>query len=233
MGLKEFGGQYKDAAHSVNYLECHDNHTLGDRLRITGGFIGENEIIADKLAHSRVNGKLLDMNKLGALFLFTSQGIVFLHEGQEWARSKIIADTEAPDNHIGQIDHNSYEKDNETNWLNWDEKELNEELVSYYKGLIQIRKNYPEFRHSEPENYEFVNIGKKNAVAYVLDNDIFVAMNGDYERSLKLNLPVGNWHVLADSESIDLEGQQTLSETVSLPPTSGMILVRSRSLKNR
>ena len=230
---KEFGGQYKDAAHSVNYLECHDNHTLGDRLRITGGFIGENEIIADKLAHSRVNGKLLDMNKLGALFLFTSQGIVFLHEGQEWARSKIIADTEAPDNHIGQIDHNSYEKDNETNWLNWDEKELNEELVSYYKGLIQIRKNYPEFRHSEPENYEFVNIGKKNAVAYVLDNDIFVAMNGDYERSLKLNLPVGNWHVLADSESIDLEGQQTLSETVSLPPTSGMILVRSRSLKNR
>jgi len=230
---KEFGGQYKDAAHSVNYLECHDNHTLGDRLRITGGFIGENEIIADKLAHSRVNGKLLDMNKLGALFLFTSQGIVFLHEGQEWARSKIIADTEAPDNHIGQIDHNSYEKDNETNWLNWDEKELNEELVSYYKGLIQIRKNYPEFRHSEPENYEFVNIGKKNAVAYVLDNDIFVAMNGDYERSLKLNLPVGNWHVLADSESIDLEGQQTLSETVSLPPTSGVILVRSRSLKNR
>ena len=206
---------------------------MGDRLRITGGFIGENEIITDKLAHSRVNGKLLDMNKLGALFLFTSQGIVFLHEGQEWARSKIIADTEASDNRIGQIDHNSYEKDNETNWINWDEKELNKELVSYYKGLIQIRKYYPELSHSEPENYDFVNLGEKIAVAYALNDNIFVVMNGDYKRSLKLNLPLGDWHVLADSESIDLEGHQTLSETVSLPPTSGMILVRPGSLKNR
>jgi len=230
---KDFGGQYMDAAHSVNYLECHDNHTLGDRLRITEGTIGEDEIITDKLEHSRVDGKLLDMNKLGALFLFTSQGIVFMHEGQEWARSKIIAETDAPDNHIGQVDHNSYEKDNETNWINWDEKELNKELVSYYKGLIQIRKYYPELSHSEPENYDFVNLGEKIAVAYALDDDIFVAMNGDYEKSLKLNLPIGDWHVLADSDSIDTEGQKILSETVSLPPTSGMILIRPESLKNR
>ena len=110
-----------NAAHSVNYLECHDGHTLGDRLRITGKFIEENEVIKDKIAHSKVSGKLLDMNKLGALFLFTSQGIVFMHEGQEWARSKVIANTGTPDNRIGQIDHNSYEKDNETNWINWEE----------------------------------------------------------------------------------------------------------------
>ena len=230
---KDFGGQYKDAAHSVNYLECHDNHTLGDRLRITGGFIGENEVITDKLAHSQVNGKLLDMNKLGALFLFTSQGIVFMHEGQEWARSKIIAETEAPDNRIGQIDHNSYEKDNETNWINWDEKELNKGLVSYYKGLIQIRKNYPDFRHSEPEDYKFMDLEGEIAVAYSLGDNIFVVINGDYEKSLKLNLPVGEWHVLANSESIDSEGHQTLSKIVSLPPTSGMILVRSESLKKQ
>ena len=173
------------------------------------------------------------MNKLGALFLFTSQGIVFIHEGQEWGRSKIIAETEAPDNRIGQIDHNSYEKDNETNWINWDEKELNKGLVSYYKGLIQIRKNYPEFRHSEPEDYKFMEFEGEIAVAYSLGDNIFVAINGDYEKSLKLNLPVGDWHVLADSESIDPEGHQTLSKIVSLPPTSGMILVRSGSLKKQ
>ncbi len=230
---KEFGGQYIEDYHSVNYLECHDNHTLGDRLRISGGFIGENEIIENKLIHSKVDGKLLDMNKLGALFLFTSQGIVFLHEGQEWARSKIISDTDAPDKRIGQIDHNSYEKDNETNWINWNEKGLNEELVSYYKGLVQIRKTYPEFAHSEPENYEFMDLGTKIAVAYSLHNNIFVAMNGDYKRSLKLSLPVGDWHIIADAEKIDFGGQQILSETVFLPPTSGMILVKSKILKNR
>lgn len=228
----EFGGQYLNAAHSVNYLECHDGHTLGDRLRITGKFIEENEVIKDKIAHSKVSGKLLDMNKLGALFLFTSQGIVFMHEGQEWARSKVIANTGTPDNRIGQIDHNSYEKDNETNWINWEEKILNEELVSYYKGLIQIRKNYPEFSYSEPENYEFMELGAKTAVAYALNDYIFVALNGDYKDPLKLNLPFGYWHVIVDSKSVDLKGHQTLSKSASLPPTSGMILVRSGNLKN-
>ena len=73
----------------------------------------------------------------------------------------------------------------------------------------------------------------KIAVAYSLGDNIFVAINGDYEKSLKLNLPVGDWQVLADSESIDSEGHQTLSKIVSLPPTSGMILVRSESLKKQ
>lgn len=223
---KDYGGQYLTPAHSVNYLECHDNHTFGDRLRITGEFIEEHEVISDMSSHVIVTGKLLDMNKLGALFLFTSQGIVFIHEGQEWARSKIIAETHIPDKKIGQIDHNSYEKDNETNWLNWDEKEMNKNLVDYYKGLIQIRQSYPEFRHSNPEDYEFIELDNKIAVAYTLNKNIFVAMNGDYKKSLKLNLPKGEWHVLADGERIDLEGERTLFEIVSLPPTSGIILIK-------
>ena len=70
-------------------------------------------------------------------------------------------------------------------------------------------------------------------MAYSLDDNNFVAMNGDYEKILNLNLPIGDWHVLADSDSIDPEGQKILSETVSLPPTSGIILVRPESLKNR
>ena len=231
--LTQSGGQYMNVAHSVNYLESHDDHSLGDFIRIGSGQVDENDRISDRLENSLVENDQLTLNKLAALFLLTSQGTTFLHAGQEWARSKVISDTNVPDKKIGKIDHNSYEKDNETNWLNWDEKELNEELVSYYKGLIQIRKNYPEFRHSEPEDYEFVNLGKKIAVAYALDNNIFVAMNGDYKKSLKLNLPVGNWHVLADAERIDLEGERTLSQKVSLPPTSGMILIKSGSVKNR
>jgi hypothetical protein len=78
-----------------------------------------------------------------------------------------------------------------------------------------------------------VNLEKKIAMAYALDNNIFVAMNGDYKKSLKLNLPVGDWHVLADAEGIDLEGERTLSKKVSLPPTSGMILIKSGNVKNR
>ena len=38
------------------------------------------------------------------------------------------------------MDPNPYNKDNETNWVNWDELKQNEDLVEFYKELIKIRK---------------------------------------------------------------------------------------------
>jgi pullulanase/glycogen debranching enzyme len=228
----DLGGQYFDVSHSVNYLECHDNHTFGDRLRISGGFITEHSKIVDKQSHSIVNGSFMNMNKLGALFLFTSQGIVFMHEGQEWARSKIIAESNITDEQVGMVDHNSYEKDNETNWLNWNEKEKNLELVDYYKGLIQVRKRYSEFRHSNPEDYEFIHVENKMAIAYLLKNNILVAMNGDTRIPLVLNLPKGDWHIIADSETIDIDGEHTRSNSIVLPSSSGLILINSNRMQN-
>ena len=91
------------------------------------------------------------MNKLGAFILFTSQGIPIIHQGQEWAHSKIIAPTKVPDPDVGKMDPNSYNKDNETNWLNWENAHQNELLVDYYIGLIALRKKYPELRRSTLE----------------------------------------------------------------------------------
>ena len=34
---------------------------------------------------------------------------------------------------IGKIDHNSYDKDNETNWLNYDHADANAVLIDYYR----------------------------------------------------------------------------------------------------
>ena len=60
-----------------------------------------------------------------------------IHEGQEYARSKVIyADKNVKDTNKGKMDHNSYEKDNETNYLNYKHVELNNELYDYYGGLI-------------------------------------------------------------------------------------------------
>ncbi|NOZ03271.1 MAG: pullulanase, partial [FCB group bacterium] len=72
--LRAYGGQYLIPDHSVNYLEAHDDYTLGDFIRIGSGKVGEHEVIKDRVANAKVRGKQLAMNKLGALFLFTSQG---------------------------------------------------------------------------------------------------------------------------------------------------------------
>ena len=225
--LREYDGQYIKSAHSVNYLECHDDYTFGDRLRIAGGFVDKDEKITNTEKNALVQDKLLAMNKLGALFLFTSQGITFIHEGQEWARSKVVAETTVPDEHVGKIDHNSYEKDNETNWLNWNEREMNRELVDYYKGLIELRKQYSEFRHSKPEDFEFMDVGEKVAVAYILKDRFVVILNGENEDTLELDIPAGQWNILADEKRVNLENQQLVSNKIIVPPSSGIVLKRN------
>jgi len=225
--LREYDGQYIKSDHSVNYLECHDNHTFGDRLRITGGFVDKDEKITNTEKNAFVQDKLLAMNKLGALFLFTSQGITFIHEGQEWARSKVVVETTVPDEYVGKIDHNSYEKDNETNWLNWNEREMNHELVDYYKGLIELRKQYSEFRHSKPEDFEFMDVGEKVAVAYILKDRFVVILNGENEDTLELDIPAGQWNILADEKLVNLENQQLISNKIIVPPSAGIVLKRN------
>lgn len=224
--LRDYGGQYVQSIHSVNYLECHDDYTFGDRLRITGGFVDKDKTITNMKTNALVEGRLLDMSKLGALFLFTSQGIAFIHEGQEWARSKVIAKTSAPDDHVGIIDHNSYEKDNETNWLNWNEREMNSELVDYYKGLIELRKQYSEFRHSEPSDFEFMDVGENVAIAYLLKEKFIVILNGEKEQTLNINLPTGQWKILVDGKKVILENQETFTGGLSVPSSTGFVLIR-------
>lgn len=223
--LREHGGQYIDIAHSVNYLESHDDHTLGDFIRIGSGQVQEHQVITNRVENAKVVDKQLALNKLSALYLFTNQGITFIHSGQEWARSKVIAETDVPDNRIGQIDHNSYEKDNETNWLNWDEKDMNSDLVDYYKGLIQLRNKHPEFRHSEPDDFKFIDVGDQVALAYILQDKFIVAMNGDPENDLEIDLPDGDWKVLVDGDKVDLENNEKLSGKLLVKPTSGVVLI--------
>ncbi|MCK4904210.1 MAG: pullulanase, partial [Candidatus Marinimicrobia bacterium] len=87
--LRENDGQYLDIAHSVNYLESHDDHTFGDFIRIGSGQVHEHQVITNRIENAKLTDRQLALNKLGAIFLFTSQGITFMHEGQEWARSKV------------------------------------------------------------------------------------------------------------------------------------------------
>ena len=112
----------------------------------------ENAIsVADGIAQPFIvslSPKLKSMNKLAAFILFTSQGIPLFHQGQEWGHSKIIAETKAPDLNVHRMDPNSYNKDNETNWVNWNELSQNQDLVNFYKALIQIRKEYPQLRNN-------------------------------------------------------------------------------------
>jgi pullulanase len=107
---------------SVNYVECHDNHTLWDRLVIS---TADNASITD--ADRRA------MDKLAAAAIFTSQGIPFIQCGQEFLRTK-------------GGDHNSFDKLDAVNMVRWREKARHHDVVEYYRGLIELRRAHPSFR---------------------------------------------------------------------------------------
>lgn len=227
--IKDEHGLFQKKEHSVNYLASHDGYTFGDFIRIGTGDVKADDRIQDVDENVKLNNKQMKLNKLGAMFLLTSQGITMIHSGQEFARSKVIPfDIEIPDKHRGMIDHNSYEKDNSTNFINYEHAEINKELLDYYKGLIEIRKKYSAFRHADYSAVSFVDDTTNSfALAYKLDDGkevFFVAFNANQKKKQKYVLPEGGWEVIADKNSAGLKIIETKTKTIELEPVTGMIL---------
>ena len=216
---------YQSSAHAVNFLEVHDDYCFNDYLRLSSGRNSKDDIIQDPMKHIELDDDLLRKNKLGALILLTSQGIPIIHQGQDWAHSQIIAETDAHDPNVGKMDRNPYNKDNETNWVNWLEKEQNKELADYYSGLIDLRRTHTEFRHATKKDFKFQGLAD-HALGYVIRDRIAVYINGENSTAVETDLPEGKWQLIVNNEEVNLNGMLTVSGEITIPPTSGLILKR-------
>jgi pullulanase/glycogen debranching enzyme len=216
---------YQSPAHAVNFLEVHDDYCFNDYLRLSSSRNSKDDIIDDPMKHIELDGNLLRKNKLGALILLTSQGIPIIHQGQDWAHSQIIAETDAHDPNVGKMDRNPYNKDNETNWVNWLEKEQNKELADYYSGLIDLRRTHTEFRHATKKDFKFQGLAD-HALGYVIRDRIAVYINGENSTAVETDLPEGKWQLMVNQNEVNLNGMLTVSGEITIPPTSGLILKR-------
>ncbi len=222
-------GLFEKKEHAVNYLASHDGYTLGDFIRIGTGSVKPDEVIKDLTANMKLTPLQLKHNKLAALFLLTSQGMTMIHSGQEFARSKVIpTDIEVKDKHKGMIDHNSYEKDNETNFINYFHADLNNDLLDYYKGLIKLRTTNEAFRRAEYDEIKFhEQIDNKFAFAYTLEHNgerFFVMFNANQSLSSTFELPSGEWEILVDENSSGTEIINVVKGVYKVPKISGAVL---------
>ncbi len=235
--LREDGGLFLKKEHSINYLESHDDETLGDFIRIALGDASFTEPLKNLKTHYKLTPKQLALNKLAALFLFSSQGPIMLHSGQEYARSKVIAKTSAHDPNVGKLDRNSYNKDNETNYLNYAHRDQNRELFEYYKGLIALRKKYPAaFGGAAKADISFVEVGKESIVVFRVRNSaaitdhtqpksFFVLLNGETNYVLQLMLPGGVKRIIANANVVSPEKSLGSADgLLVVPPGTGLIL---------
>lgn len=229
-------GLFWNSRHSVNYLESHDNLTLGDFIRIAQKPEREDQVFESKKEVTPLDDEAMHYAKLAALYLFTSQGMTMIHEGQEWARSKIIAVSPINDPRTGCIDHNSYNKDNATNYLDFDEIEWNQELYNYYSGLIALRQISPAFRRSDPNSISFYDTDDPLHLTFYIDGgsasdnyNYIVSLNGNKFQEKSLQLPEGYWELVATYEAASHKTISKISGSVEIEPSSGVIL---RKLRN-
>jgi pullulanase len=226
---KDSSGLFLKKEHSINYLESHDGYTLGDFIRIASKEIDPEKVIKNIQKHVKLTSFQLKLNKLAALFLLTSQGIPMISAGQEFARSKVIPlNTEENDKEKGKMEHNSYNKDNETNYINYKHAEINKELFNYYHGLIALRKRYNVFRYASYDDIIFRDHSESRfAFSYELnyENEHFIVLfNADTNKEIEFILPQNTFDVLVDKDNAGIEPLNEIQGKVRLEIKTGMIL---------
>jgi len=227
--IKDRHGLFQKKEHSVNYFESHDGYTLGDFIRLALGDVEKEQIIDDTIKNITLTPLQLKVNKLAALFLFVSQGIVMIHSGQEFARSKVISgNTKAKDPNIGKLDHNSYEKDNETNYINYEHAEINKELLNYYGGLIQLRETYEAFRRADYNEIKFYeNTSDPFWLSFELNlkgEYFFVTLNAYHKKEFTVNLPEGKWEILVNEEGAGIKSFGLVENELKIQSICGYVL---------
>lgn len=204
----------KEPGQSINYVSCHDNYTLWDKLSVSCPEASEEKKKA--------------MNRLCAAIVFTSQGVPFIQAGEEFLRSKPLPEKKG-------FAENSYNMPDEVNSIKWDNIHEYPDMIAYYKGLMELRKAHPVFRmQSEAEmtqNLCFLSDTPENVVAYLLKGkcaddtpeNILVIFNGNDEEIL-YNLPEGKWKILVDDKTAGADGKKVISEKADVEPLSALVL---------
>lgn len=212
---------------TVTYDACHDNATLYDQI------IGSTRLAA----YGERNAEAVKMNKLAAAILYTSQGINFTLAGEEMCRSK-------------DGDTNSYKSAATLNMIKWQNIVDYADVVSYYKGLSEIRKNFSTFTVADTScknNYVMNNAGNAvgTNIAYTVTNDVegewnklAVLFNADEnEATIKLKDTAvtedTEWVIVANAETAGVESLgEVKGNEITVPAKTAYILVEKNSFNN-
>lgn len=198
----------------VNYVSCHDDLTLTDKLHKSMTDASEAEMLAAA--------------KLAQTIVMTSQGTPFLFAGEEVFRDKKGV-------------HNSYKSPDSINAINWNLKTIHKDQFDYYKALTALRKAHPAFRMTSAEqiarNLKFDKIDSAktpNLISYSLLNhangdewgEIKVIFNGADELRT-VSIPKGRWTVVVADGEINPDGiSESKGGKVEVAPYSALILHR-------
>lgn len=197
----------------INYVSCHDDLCLTDKLA---------KSIGDESEEERMRAA-----RLAQTIVFTSQGTPFMFAGEEIFRDKKGV-------------HNTYQSPDEVNAIDWSLKQKNAEQFEYYKQLIALRKAHPAFRMTTTEQIAkhlvFDKITEPLLISYsIKDNangdewkEIKVIFNGSKE-SKNVKVAKKDWIIVANDGKLNAEGLGTSKGgKLVVAPRSALILARTK-----
>ncbi len=195
----------------INYVSCHDNFTLFDKLNMS----------VPKASPEQ----LKRMVKLAGAIILTSQGIPFIHAGEELCRTK---------NGNG----NSYNAPDSVNQIDWIRKSVYKDVSDYYCKLVSLRKNHPVFRLPTSEkirqNLNFCIQYQVGVVSYCIKGEstgdiwdlVIVVFNANRE-PVTVPIPDGEYRIIASGDEIDENGLGKINgEKTTVEPLSMLMLAR-------
>lgn len=175
----------------IAYVSCHDDMCLVDRLRAS---IPETQYDEEML---------IRLDLLAQTAVFTSQGVPFMLSGEEMLRNKKGV-------------HNSYNSPDSINEINWQNLKEYPQVLSYYSGLIKLRKLHPAFRLGRAElvrkHLEFLPVQEALVAFRLKDNaggdkwkNIYVILNGSTELRT-VTIPRGKYTIVCANGEVNESG---------------------------
>ena len=209
----------KHPTEQISYVSCHDDMCLVDRLKASIPSLSDASIPEDQR-----KAELVRLDELAQTAVFTSQGVPFILAGEEMMRDKKGV-------------HNSYNSPDSINQFDWTNLQKYPQVFTYYKGLIQLRKNHPAFRLSTGDavrkHLEFLNSEHGAMVAFQLKDlqgidpwsRILVIFNFNKDAK-SMNIPEGEYTVACCNGIINEKGigQPISGKQVLVDGQSAMIL---------
>ena len=239
----------------INYLSCHDNNTLWDKLVIVENNLieqkfnednkfqltRENEkdeikIIPkklncfkdkDKIFFKKRNEIIVKRNKLAASILMFSFGVPFFQAGEEGARTK-----------MGE--GNSYNLSKSLNQIDWKRIYMFEDLFKYYKKIIKIRKilwNFYELNRVKYNNIEELPKGiigfNVQRIKYGKYKQIIIIFNSTEEKYIYKINGNGKWVIILNEENEENIKDKPIENKsfIISPLTAGIIGVKDPNFK--
>lgn len=194
----------------INYISCHDNQTLWDKLSAT----------------TKDEERRRKEYRLSASIYLMCQGRCFIYSGEEFLRTK-------------NGEHNTYNASVELNKMDWKLVKENKAMVDFYRGLIALRKEFTGLSDKGELAYRNIRFLKveQGFIGYQVKNETRKSFSPKWKEAViifnatgtakEMYLPDGDYALLSDgTDSFSWMTGETciMSKEVEVPPFTAYIL---------